>query len=235
MTELLYLNDQNAVKATAHIESLAHDGVMCDKTIFYAQGGGQPSDTGTIKSINGEFKVTKVIHTDAGVLHTGEFSSGTFEVGDEVTMSINTDKRTLHRRLHSVAHIIDAAVYTLGLTQLMPHKGFHYPEGPYNEYYGEIETDDTLRQRIEDASNQIVKEARPISIRLIRPDDVQKECGYVPDTLPESQVRIVQIYSFPAIPCGGTHCDNTHDVGNITIRKIKSRAGKTRIAHSIET
>ena len=73
--------------------------VVTDRTIFHPQGGGQPSDEGTIVSPASVFRASAVrmdaVH-DGRVLHFGRFEGPPFHVSDMVEQAIDVGKRLLH-------------------------------------------------------------------------------------------------------------------------------------------
>ena len=80
-TILLYLEDTYLFQETANIvESGKNENgkyIILDKTIFYPQGGGQPTDTGTIQNENAQFDVSMVRMDENGIVyHYGEYSMG---------------------------------------------------------------------------------------------------------------------------------------------------------------
>jgi hypothetical protein len=116
-------------------------------TIFHAQGGGQPSDTGTIASKTATFQVHSVRWPDAeqAILHMGDFEGegGRFEVGEEAVQKIDWEKRVLHSRLHTAGHVIGLAVNLLvkdGKLDkgIVDGKASHYPSAAFVEFSGLI-------------------------------------------------------------------------------------------------
>lgn len=111
--------------------------VVLDKTIFHPQGGGQPGDTGVIYSEDTEFQVSDLKLDAQTILHFGVFSKGSgFSEGQEVRLKINEENRRLFAKIHSAGHLMDVCVRNIGLTNLIPGKGFHFPTGSYVEYIG---------------------------------------------------------------------------------------------------
>ena len=111
--------------------------VILDQTVFYPQGGGQPSDIGTTKSKKGVFEVTKCQIIEDKCYQFGISSKGGLKVGDEVEVKIDSDKRNLHARINTAGHLIDLGLAKLGF-ELHPTKGYHFPAGPYIEYGGTL-------------------------------------------------------------------------------------------------
>ncbi|KAL2430393.1 hypothetical protein ABEF95_006465 [Exophiala dermatitidis] len=138
--------------------------VVTRETIFHPQGGGQPSDTGTMKSLDDKttFSVSAVrmdsMH-DGQVLHLGRFDnnnstttttitttspppSSLFTPSQTITQHLDIDKRILYSRLHTAGHVLGAAVRHL----LEPHiadfdelKASHFPDSAACEFKGLIE------------------------------------------------------------------------------------------------
>lgn len=84
--------------------------VITEETIFYVQGGGQPTDTGSMTaedSSDDSFAVVAVRKASEGrVLHFGRFSGKAFTPGQTVKQSIDAEKRDLHSRIHDAGHVV---------------------------------------------------------------------------------------------------------------------------------
>jgi len=220
MTELLYLRDQFTTTAAAQVEKIVIDdtvSLILNATIFYPQGGGQPCDTGTIASTTAKFQVTSVKKIDGIVNHFGRFLHGEMHPKETVTLSIDASKRKLHSRLQSAGHLVDAALHSLGLTHLEPLKGYHFPDGPYNEYQGIIDNPEEMKGKIEREANLLINRGLPVIVTFA----------------PDGKTRFVTIKGYPPIPCGGTHVTSLQEIGSLTIRKLRSTKGLTRIAYAI--
>ena len=90
--------------------------IITENTCFYGESGGQVGDTGTIKSKNGEFLVKDTKKTSQGIfIHFGKLISGSINVGEEVDISIDDERRSLIMKNHSATHLLHAALRnTLG-------------------------------------------------------------------------------------------------------------------------
>jgi Ser-tRNA(Ala) deacylase AlaX len=205
------------------IEELdGHNYLVLDNTIFYPQGGGQPSDTGTVFANNTSFVVNKCVIIDDKVYHFGAFSKGNFNVDERVTIIIDEQKRRLYAKIHSAGHVLDIALETIGLN-LKSNKGYHFPEGPYVEYIGEIVETEEVILNIEEACNVIITKGGRVSYE-ISPD---KHTNGKPN-------RIMSIEGYSDCPCGGTHVQNLKEIGHIKIRKIKNKKGLVRVSYEVD-
>ena len=115
--------------------------LVLDRTIFHPQGGGQPGDRGLISSADGsvKFLVTDLKARDDAVMHIGRYidPEKKFEMLDPTTLTIDADWRMLNTRIHSAGHLVALAMRRAG-RDLKPGKGFHFYEGPYVEFLGDI-------------------------------------------------------------------------------------------------
>ena len=85
--------------------------VVLDRTPFYAEMGGQVADHGYITNGDAKLKVTQVKKTPKGYfVHTCELLDGTIHVGDEVTASVDTQRRMAICRNHTATHLLQKAL-----------------------------------------------------------------------------------------------------------------------------
>lgn len=209
--------------------------LVLDQTIFYPQGGGQPYDTGIISQGANEFKVDEVRFKDGIVYHIGSFIRGLIEKGAQVTLTIDEPRRKFNRRNHTAGHLIDVAVKNLGLS-LIPAKGYHFPDGPYVEYIGLMDEaqKEELKSKIETEVNRFIQLKLPMVAKQVTYEELKELCDFVPEYLPKDKpIRIEKIGDYKAHPCGGTHVSNTEEVGQVTIEKLKSKSGNTRVSYKI--
>lgn len=236
-THLLYMEQMWQLEGTATVEAvISLEGktiVILDQTLFYAQGGGQPFDQGVVDGKNGVFRVEEVRFMEGTVKHGGHFESGKFEVGEEVHLKVDPARRALHSRLHSGGHIVDMALRRLGLPW-KPFKGYHFPEGPYDEYVGTIEGDaEELRAKIEAACAAVIADNAQTRIEFL-PAGALVARGYdVPPIAPEKPLRLVHYGEEFAMPCGGTHVKQLADIGGVKIRKVKQDKDHVRVAYEL--
>ncbi len=236
-TELLYMQDMWQTEGEAMIQNLIQLDektiVILDQTIFYAQGGGQPYDQGVIEGKNGVFRVEEVRFMEGIVKHGGHFESGNFEIGEQVKLHVDPERRALHSRLHSAGHIVDMALKRLALAW-KPFKGYHFPDGPYVEYVGNLEGDaEELRAKIEITCNEVLADKAETRIEFLPAGELIARGYDVPPIAPEKPLRLVHYGDEFAMPCGGTHVHFLNDVGTIRIRKVKQEKDHVRVAYEV--
>ena len=220
-TERLYYRDSHLKEFTARVVRADPAGgqteVVLDRTAFYPEGGGQPWDTGQL----GGAPVTSVLEKDGEVVHLVQ---GSVPFG-EVTGLVDWERRFDHMQQHSGQHILSQAFErVLGVKTVSFHMG------------AEVSTIDLSTgglnpeqvQTVEDLSNQVVFEDRPILVHLLDPSELS-QFDLRKGTEREGEIRVVEVEGFDSIPCGGTHCRTTGEVGTIKVTKWARRSGDVRV------
>lgn len=233
-TKLVYMDDMYLKELRSRVLNIAGKGklyeIVLDSTIFYPEGGGQPSDKG---DIIGEEGVAKIKHVRLGgnvVKHQCTIQ-GKIKSGEIVLCKINWPYRYRNMRYHTGGHIIHDAIMQI-YPNLKPIRGSHGKKA-FIEYQGVLKKD--LKQEIEVIANKIVEENREIITKTVTYDELTKESSFVPQNLPRDKpLRTVAISGFEPIPCGGTHVKRTREVGKVKITEIKETQGKILIGYKVE-
>ncbi|CZS90037.1 hypothetical protein WAI453_002988 [Rhynchosporium graminicola] len=223
--------------------------LITDETIFYVQGGGQPTDTGTITTTSSSadakstFEVSAVRYPAAGgaILHFGRFhppSEPTLKSGDEIRQSIDGAKRDHYSRLHTAGHILGLAINALMQDGTLPNtlvesKASHYPDSAAVEFVGIIESRHLTA--IQAKTDEFVASGKKVGIHWWSMERLLRDClgvgeGFV---LPEgvTEGRVVEMDGLGAYPCGGTHVESCHQVGKVEVRKISRSKGVSRVSY----
>lgn len=245
-TKLEYYEDVSKLQSTSTLLSsfLNDDGrptLVLDSTIFHPQGGGQPSDKGSVSSAHFNFIVEDVRSKGKIVHHYGRFSNSQYEIiekGGQVFLSVDQDRRRLNSRLHSGGHLLDICVRNVGWDHLEPSKGYHFPDGPFVEYKGAVPQNEVQSKQKElelEASNLITKGGK-VSVSILPYDKASELCGgSLPDYIPkDSTPRIVQLGEAPGCPCGGTHVDNISEISSLKVSQIRTKKGVTKVFYNVE-
>jgi len=218
--------------------------VVVAATVFHPQGGGQPSDTGTMTSSSATFTVSAARQdaiNDGQVLHLGSFPSpnGMFQPGDTVTQHIDAEKRLLYSRLHTAGHVLGSAVNKL-LSQTVPHfkelKASHFPDSAACEFRGSI--DGKHKGDIQAKVDEYVAAKMPVEIVWWDEEDFIREGVEMPehtvDLPPGEKWRVVKIVGAEAYPCGGTHVADSGACGDIAVKKIGRSKGTSRVSYTVK-
>ena len=231
-TEELFRDDANLLACSAVITAIGPEGVQLDRTVFYPQGGGQAGDAGMLRRADGaELPIVDTRKgADAGqMLHVPAADAALagltgWAVGQAVTAQIDAARRQAHRRFHTATHLlcalvphpVDGCSITAGYARL----DFHMTE-PLDK--------DMLTAGIA----RLVAEAHPVRQRWITEAELDANPGLVRSMSvqpPRGQgrVRLVEVAGVDLQPCGGTHVDNTADIGAVVVTKIEKKSAKTR-------
>jgi Ser-tRNA(Ala) deacylase AlaX len=240
MTDLMFLDDTELFVCDAKVLSLdssvdsAQSVMVLDRTIFYPQGGGQPTDLGRIAKDGAEFAVTKVSFSEGTVYHAGAVTAGEFRPGDDVSLNIDGERRMRHAKLHTGGHLVMTAVSRL--LQLPAVKGYHFPDGPYVEFSGSVDPGgrDELLVRLQKELDGLVAEDSQVISECIDIEQLRAQGVLVPAEILRGKPTRVVITAGYKSPCGGTHMKRTGQLAGLRIKGIKAKAANTRVSYLLE-
>lgn len=235
MTKLNYFDNAYLFESEAIFVEIKENekgkAVILDETIFYPQGGGQPADKGEIIFGDKIFAVNDVRLDETGIVwHFGEFKNGEFKQGDKVILKIDKDRRILNTKLHFAGHLLDCAVSKMGIENLKPTKGFHFPDGSYVEYDGIIENSAEIIPILQKNIDELIAQNLQVERKDLSPEEAQSKGVLAPAG---KSARVINFAGFSICGCGGTHVNNASEIDKIIIRKIKFNQGKTKITYSV--
>jgi len=233
MADRLYYRDSFLCHFDAEVRSVIESprpAVVLDRTAFYPSSGGQIHDTGWIEvvqpvskspepSLNLKLRVLEVAEAENGeVVHYLEAPVKDLSIGTRVHGEIDAERRRDHMRQHSAQHVLSAAFVHLFN---MPTVSFHMA----HDYCSiDLDTPSLRKEQVEAAertANDIVLENRSVDIRFV----TQKEAAQLglrkPPAAERDEVRLIDIHDFDLTACGGTHVNQTGQIGAILLRKIE--------------
>ncbi len=204
--------------------------IVLDRTVFYAESGGQVSDHGVLGNSNATFGVRDTKKTVDGIFtHFGTVSRGSISVGDELEASFIVQRRNDIKRNHTAAHLLQAALRNvLGnhveqAGQLVNEKAVRFDF----THFSALTTDEI--KAVEDFVNtailngiEVKNEEMPIAEakKLGAMALFGEKYGEV--------VRVVNAKDVSVELCGGTHVDNTAKIGLFHIVSESSVAAGVR-------
>jgi misacylated tRNA(Ala) deacylase len=223
MTRLIFREDPYLREAPARVLAPGDGSVTLDASLFYAQGGGQPGDTGRLVWEDGQVAVTNAVKTgdDIAVLIDGTTPPG----GAEVVQHLDWDRRYNHMRVHTALHLLSVVV-PLPVTggQITAEKGrldFDMPEAP--------EDRDALEARL----NELVEADLPVTedwitdAELAENPSLVKTMSVAPP-VGQGRVRLIRIGEVDLQPCGGTHVARTAEIGPLRLGKVEKKGARNR-------
>ena len=239
-TERLYLSSIEAAyekEFVANVMKVEENKISLDRTLFYPLGGGQNWDLGVLNGPNGQSNVTEVRGRNI-IEHTVDDVLG-LEVGDEVTGSIDFDRRYAHMKMHTAQHLVSGIAYelfdgvrTVG-NQIHTDRSridFHpiqFSEEMLLQLQSEV--NEKIRQGLEVTDSQMTRD----EINAIMPQERTNM-----DLLPAfiNDLRVVTIGERQDMcPCAGTHVRNISEIGEVEFTGKKSKGkGKQRVSYILK-
>ncbi len=227
MTELLYQTDSYMQAFDARVTALDEEkrGIALDRTAFYPGGGGQPSDFGTLQSGSQVYTIRQVKKAGDQVFHYVEGEAALPAVGAAVHGQLDWERRYQLMRTHTAMHILCGVIfrdYGASVTggDMDPLKG--RMDFEFETMHGD------LVKKIEDAINQEAAKAHPVKVAILPreqafqiPDLIRTKINLLPEGI--QQVRTVEIVGLDLQADGGTHVQNTSEVGQIKVLDYKSK------------
>ena len=231
MTEQLYLADAYRKSAPGRVEAHTEEGgIVLDQTIFYARGGGQPGDSGTLDWPGGRIAIATAVKGEGGAIVLIPAEPGELPpVGAVVDQRLDWDRRFAHMRIHTALHLL-SVVIPLPVTggAVGAGKGrldFDMPDAPPDREVLEGQLNALVTRDLKVAQSWITEDELDANPGLVKTLSVQPPRG-------AGQVRLVQIGEGAGTvdlqPCGGTHVARTGEIGKLSIVRIENKGRQNR-------
>jgi alanyl-tRNA synthetase len=201
--------------ALVNILSVGQEGqVVLDETPFYAEGGGQMGDSGTLSSASARFAVRDTQKIGASFAHIGVVESGTLRVGDELQARVDGERRAAIALNHSATHLLHAALRAVLGKHVQQKGSLVAPDRLRFDFsHTQAVAADDLR-KIEEMVNRAIRRNDPAQTRVMALDDaVAAGAMSLFGEKYESDVRVLSFGDFSMELCGGTHVERTGDIG----------------------
>ena len=200
-TETLFYKD-DPMEFEAKVIKVFDDQVVLDKTSFYARGGGQEPDHGSIAG----FEVVDVDkHADI-IVH--KLKGGIPNEGDTVQCKVDTIRRSNITKNHTSTHIINTSARSVLGSWVWQHSAFKDDDHARLDITHHSSLNDEQVKQIEDAANKMIKDNYPVKIEYFDRGTAEQQYGfriYQGGVVPVKSVRIVSIEDIDIEACGGTH------------------------------
>ena len=231
MTRLLFREDAYLREAEGRV--LAHTaegGIILDQTVFYATGGGQPGDSGTLIWDGGRIAIATTVKAKGGETALVPAEPVAMPpVGAMVRQVLDWDRRYRHMRVHTALHLL-SVVIPMPVTggQIGAEKGrldFDMPDPP------------DPAASLERSLNSLIDRDLPVRDEWISDAELLANPGLVKtlSVMPPiglGRVRLIRIGQGAAQidlqPCGGTHVARTGEIGRVEIGKIEKKGRQNR-------
>ena len=216
-TEMLFYKD-DPMEFDAKVLKVFDKSVVLDKTSFYARGGGQEPDHGTIAGA----KVFDVNKHGGIIIH--EIEGQTPKEGSIVPCKVDVTRRANITKNHTSTHILNSSARGVLGSWIWQHSAFKEADHARLDITHHSSLTDQQVQDIENAANNIVVKDMTVTIENYDRGAAEQKYGfkiYQGGVVPVKSVRIVSIEDFDVEACGGTHVKKTKDVELIKITKTK--------------
>jgi alanyl-tRNA synthetase len=203
--------------------------LVTDATPFYAQGGGQVGDRGTLTTASGRARIATTTALDGFHLHQAVVEGGRLERNQPCDLQVDEAARRATERNHTATHLLHAALKRV----LGPHVGQAgsevAPERLRFDYTQPEKPTPEQLQRVEDEVNAQILMATPVQA-VVRGLDEAKGMGFVAMFGEKygDRVRTLQVGEFSKELCGGTHVHNSGNIGAFRITTETAIAAGTR-------
>ena len=205
--------------------------MQLDRTVFYANSGGQPGDTGHLQAADG--RTWQVVDTrkDAGpddIWHVLEAGAAAPEVGTQLSAALDWERRHRHMRFHTALHVLCSLLDGLATGNQI------YADKARLDYdsHGAVPDKAELEARL-NAATAAAHACETIWITdeemLARPELIKSMSVKPP--LGTGRVRLLKIGDIDLQPCGGTHVANTSEIGRLVVAKIENKGKQNRRVH----
>jgi misacylated tRNA(Ala) deacylase len=229
-TDPLFRSDAYAATCSARVLAAGPDGVVLDRTVFYAQAGGQPGDTGVLRWAGSSMAVGNAVKgPEDSILHQPAPHAPLPPVGTEVTAALDWPRRHRHMRMHSALHLLCSLLPGAGVTggQIGADRSrldFDLPEPPAKDWLTE-RLNALIAANLPIAEHWISEAELDANPGLVRTLSVQPPRG-------AGRIRLVRIGDEAAPvdlqPCGGTHVRATAEIGRVEVAKMENKGKQNR-------
>lgn len=228
MTDKVFYQDSYQKTHRSAIVEKRDDGVVLESTIFYPLGGGQPGDTGSLTIGGRVYRVTDTRYAEDKTTIVHYLDSEDFNViqkGESVDMELDWERRHRHMRMHTSMHLM-CNLITAQATG-----------GSIRETESRIDFDlqgqSVDKESLTISINELIQKNLPVSIGSISDAELDQNPGLVRTMSvqpPRGQgnVRTINIEDTDYQPCGGTHVQNTGEIGEVVVSKIKSKGKQNK-------
>jgi misacylated tRNA(Ala) deacylase len=223
VTEELFATDAYARTCEATVTAVTDEGVVLDRTVFYARGGGQPGDTGTLRWDGGQARVADTLKQSGSLVHVLEGDPPA--VGIAVTAEIDWDRRHTLMRTHTALHALSGIVfrdYGAKVTGGNMEPGAARMDFELQTITPEFGREVEEKLNAELAADRAVRVSfLPRSDALADPDLIRTKVNLIPESV--DPIRVIDIDGLDKQADGGTHVRSTAEVGRVRVAKTENK------------
>ena len=227
-TDCLFRDDSYLRDCDATVVGTTEHGLVLDRTVFYANSGGQPGDRGVLATDSGDIAVETAVFTDAGkteIAHVLPAGVAPPSPGTRLSAAIDWDTRYRRMRMHTALHLLSAAL------------PFPVTGGSVGDAEGRLDFDipeagldkDEITQKLA----AMIAADVAVTTRWISDDELLANPSLVKTMsvkppIGTGRVRLVEIAGYDLQPCGGTHVRRTGEIGAVRVTQIEKKGKQNR-------
>jgi misacylated tRNA(Ala) deacylase len=227
-TTLLFRDDAYARECEATVLAMTPEGgVVLDRTVFYAQGGGQPGDVGAIADGDGrEIAIANTVYGPdrSSIVHVPA-GPCPLTPGDRVTARLDWERRYARMRIHTALHL---------LSVVLP---FPVTGGAIGDGDGRLDFDipeaGLDKSELTERLNELIARDAAVAERWITDAELDANPNLVKTMSVKpprgaGRVRLIEIDGSDLQPCGGTHVRSTGEIGRVAVTDIEKKGKQNR-------
>jgi misacylated tRNA(Ala) deacylase len=227
-TELLFRDDAYLLSTEATVLAVNdRRGIVLDRTVFYATGGGQPGDIGTLQRADGSIAIATTVYGDskADIVHVPADTEPLPQPGEKLTAVLDWERRHKHMRIHTGLHLLSVVLpYPVTGGQIGADEG---------RLDFSIDGEVPAKEEVEEKLNALIAADYPVTTEWITDEELAANPGMVKTMkvnppMGSGRVRLVRIGVVDVQPCGGTHVRSTIEIGRLVIGKMESKGKQNR-------
>ncbi len=203
--------------------------LLLEETPFYAEGGGQVGDAGTIKGGKLEITIIDTQSSPHGAVHIGKIKKGEPKIGMKVNAEVNKEQRLAIARNHTATHLLQSALRKV-LGNHVHQEGSRVAQDRLRfdfTHFSGLSKDET--NEVESLVNTMIFDNHPVEA-FEQAFEKATQMGAIAlfDEKYEDKVRVLKIGSVSMELCGGTHIQRTGEIGLFKIISESSIASGVR-------
>jgi alanyl-tRNA synthetase len=203
--------------------------VFLEHTPFYAEGGGQVGDTGTIATETGTAEVLDTVAPLAGVVAHRARVRGELHPGQEAVATIDGDRREAIRRNHTATHLLHAALRDVLGDHVRQQGSLVAPDRLRFDFSHHASIPGEERVAVLDMVNRDVLGDEPVETTVTSRQEAERmgAVAFFGDKYGD-QVRVVRAGPHSLEFCGGTHVHALGAIGTLQLVSESSIGANTR-------
>ncbi|MBV8427307.1 MAG: alanyl-tRNA editing protein [Hyphomicrobiales bacterium] len=228
-TDLLFRADAYERECSATVLDVnERGGIVLDRTVFYAQGGGQPGDKGVIEVGAQPIVIATTVYDQADkgiVVHVPAEGQAQAAAGSTVTAKLDWGTRFARMRIHTALHLLSCVL------------AYPVTGGAIGEGEGRLDFDipdaGLDKEELTAKLQALVDRDAKVGQRWITDEELAGNPGLVKTMsvkppMGSGKVRLVEIEGIDLQPCGGTHVARTSEIGKVRVTAIEKKGKQNR-------